>query len=69
MEYSETSLTDAAEANDLIKAEKLLKEGADVNEKSPSGYTPLMIASGLGNSQMVELLLTAGADVTILDNR
>ena len=68
-EYSGTSLTDVVEANDLIKAEKLLKEGADVNKKSPSGYTPLMIASGLGNSQMVELLLTAGADVTILDNR
>lgn len=63
------SLSDAVERNDLITAERLLKEGLDVNQKNASGFTPLMIASGLGNPQMVELMLTAGADTTMVDTR
>lgn len=64
-----TPLTEAVKQNDLVTAEKLLQNGADVNQRDTSGYTPLMIASGLGNYQMTELLLTAGADVHILDTR
>lgn len=63
------SLSDAVERNDLIMAERLLKDGHDVNRKNAAGFTPLMIASGLGNPQMVELLLTAGADTTMVDTR
>lgn len=62
-------LADAVERNDLITAERLLKEGHDVNRKNAVGFTPLMIAAGLGNPQMVELLLTAGADTTMVDTR
>jgi ankyrin repeat protein len=64
-----TPLIQAVENNDLITAAQLLRQGVDVNEKDTQGYTPLMIAAGYGNPQMVELLLTAGADVHILDTR
>lgn len=63
------TLADAVAQNDLIAAERLLKQGHDINKKDPAGFTPLMIAAGLGNPQMVELLLTAGADVFIMDSR
>ena len=50
-------------AGDLAATIALLRLGADANRRDPEGLTPLMIASGLGQPQMVELLLTAGADV------
>lgn len=63
------SLRNAVLQNDLNGAEQLLKQGHDVNVKDATSLTPLMIAAGLGNSQMVELLLTAGADVYVLDSQ
>ncbi len=63
------TLIQAVLSNDLAAATELLRQGQAVDRKDALGYTPLMLASGLGNPQMVELLLTAGADVSILDNR
>jgi ankyrin repeat protein len=41
----------------------LLKAGADPNLKSSSGFwTPLIFAADLGQSQMVSILLSSGAD-------
>jgi ankyrin repeat protein len=56
-------------AGDLAGARDLILSGADVNARETDGFTPLMIASGLGQPQMVELLLNAGADVLILEPR
>jgi len=56
-------------AGDLAAAIDLLRSGADANRPGPEGLTPLMIASGLGQSQMVELLLTAGAEVLAVEPR
>lgn len=56
-------------AGDLAAAIDLLRSGADANGRSPEGLTPLMIASGLGQPQMVAILLTAGADGLAVEPR
>jgi ankyrin repeat protein len=56
-------------AGDLATATGLLRTGVDPNRPGPEGLTPLMIAAGLGQAQMVELLLTAGADVLAVEPR
>jgi ankyrin repeat protein len=56
-------------AGDLATATILLRSGSDANGRSPEGLTPLMIASGHGQPQMVEILLRAGADVLAIDSR
>ena len=63
------TLEAAVRAGDLAVATDLVRSGSDVNGFTPEGLTPLMIASGLGHSQIVELLLTAGAQVSAVDPR
>ena len=54
----------AAQANDLVKVQKLLKKGIDVNVKNPhSLITPLGVASERGYEEMVRVLLKAKANV------
>ena len=43
--------------------EKLLKAGADANERGPQGETPLMLASRNGNLDAIKILLDHKADV------
>jgi ankyrin repeat protein len=62
------ALIDAVEKNDLPAADNLIRSGANVNERSPLPLTPLMIAAGRGSAQMVDKLLTAGADVHTIDS-
>ncbi|MFI6124598.1 ankyrin repeat domain-containing protein [Streptomyces sp. NPDC051064] len=63
------NLEAAIRAADLPAAIDLLRSGADVNRAGPEGLPPLMIASGLGQLQMVECLLTAGAPVHAIEPR
>ena len=63
------TLEAAIRAGDLAMATELIRSGAEVNRSTPEGFTPLMIASGLGQSQMVALLLTAGAQVLAVEPR
>lgn len=63
------NLFSALRAGDLEASVQLTAQGVDVNARGSDGFTPLMIAAGLGQSQAVELLLTAGADVHTLDPR
>lgn len=63
------TLETSIRASDLPAATRLLRAGVDVNYFGPEGLAPLMIASGLGNPQMVELLLTAGANVLAVEPR
>ena len=64
-----TPLSEVVRAGDLVAATRLLNAGAPVNGKDAGGYSPLMIAAGLGQVQMVELLLAADADPNLLDTR
>jgi ankyrin repeat protein len=50
-------------------AELLVAKGADVNATVEGGYTPLHVASGLGNAEMVSFLLAHGADANAKDRR
>lgn len=53
----------------LEVAELLVARGADVNAEGRTGYTPLHVASGLGQVKMAELLLNKGADINAKDAR
>ncbi|WP_306392256.1 ankyrin repeat domain-containing protein [Telluria beijingensis] len=59
----------AIRAGDLAALRAQLLDGADPGVRNPEGFTPLMVAAGLGHTQAVELLLAAGADVHALDSR
>ncbi len=67
-ENLEIALLAAVEANDLTLAATLIKRGANVNQRGPLPYTPLMIAAGRGSVQLVDMLLAAGADVHVVDS-
>ncbi len=63
------TLESAIRAGDLAATITLLRTGADVNRRGPEGFPPLLVAAGLGQAQLVELLLTAGADVLMVEPR
>jgi ankyrin repeat protein len=46
----------------------LLKHGADINQRSDDGKTPLMWAATRNNCDMMQFLLENGADVHAVDN-
>lgn len=52
---------------DFTAAKQLILEGIDVNRRGTRGFTPLMIAAGLGQPDMLELLLKADADPHMID--
>lgn len=68
-ERTDRSLEGSIRAGDLAAVIHVLRLRADVNIRGPDGLTALMIGSGLGQSQMVDLLLTAGADVLAVEPR
>ena len=41
----------------------LIEKGVDVNTKEPNGWSALMFATMLGETESVEILVKAGADV------
>lgn len=58
-----TPLYAAAAADQYEAVQVLLARGADVNKKLKRGQTALMIASYHGDTDMVRLLISSGADV------
>ncbi len=52
----------AIEFNDLSEVQRLLKGGADLQQRAANGHTPLMCAAGLGHTEILDLLLQNGAD-------
>jgi ankyrin repeat protein len=53
----------AVKADNTEEAKKLIKKGADANSRtSPSGWSALHYAARNGNVEIVQLLVSAGAD-------
>jgi hypothetical protein len=62
-----TLLLHAVHRNQLGTAAALLDAGADVNLPSSKRLTPLMMAAGYGNREMVALFLRHGANPRAVD--
>ncbi|MFC1745696.1 ankyrin repeat domain-containing protein [Candidatus Riflebacteria bacterium] len=63
------NLFDAIKSGDGRDVERLLDQGANINEKQKqNGFTPLMYACSLGNEDIIKILLKRGADVWTKDS-
>lgn len=62
-----TALHYAASGNSLEVTELLIERGARVDARAPNGRTPLMLAVLHADEALVDALLAAGADRTVLD--
>lgn len=62
-----TALMTAVEKQDAAGVGALIRGGADVNELDAGGNAPLVIAAYKGYTEIVRLLLAAGADVAAVD--
>lgn len=62
-----SSLMAAVKANDPVAVRRLLAEGASADQADASGDQPLVMAAYLGHTEVLELLLAAGADLTVVD--
>jgi ankyrin repeat protein len=62
-----TALHWAVRANDLAKAETLIRAGADAKAADRYGVTPLYLACVNGSAAMIAKLLDAGADANSVD--
>lgn len=57
------AIHDAARAGDLERVQKLVVQGADVNEKAVRDETALMLAALAGQGEIVNYLLQRGANI------
>jgi ankyrin repeat protein len=62
-----TALHRAIGVSDVVKAESLIRAGADVNVANRYGVTPLSLAAAEGNARLLDALVKAGADVRKAD--
>ena len=62
-----TALMTAVNNNDIFSVQKLIGQGVDVNELDANRDAPLVIAAYKGYTEIVKLLLEAGADITAVD--
>jgi uncharacterized protein len=62
-----TALMDAVIRNDAAAVKKLIAQGVNVSELDDNQDAPLVMAAYKGYTEIVKLLLEAGADVTAVD--
>jgi ankyrin repeat protein len=60
---ADPALLEAAAAGDVTAVQAELQQGANVNAHGSAGQTPLMAAAVRGNTQVLDVLLAAGADL------
>ena len=65
---SSGSLTNAVTSGDAHAVSALLANGVDVNESTSGGQTALILAVIFGHTNLVKLLVKAGADPNLRDN-
>lgn len=65
---SAVPLTQAVTSGDAVAVNSALAGGADVNERNSGGQTALILAVIFGHTNLVQLLLNAGADPRLRDN-
>jgi hypothetical protein len=65
---SSFSLTNAVTSGDESTVSTLLDNGADVNETTNGGQTALILAIIFGHTNLVRMLMNAGADPQLRDN-
>jgi hypothetical protein len=66
--YGATALFNAILKERTPMVESMLKNGIDINVKTPDGTTPLMAAVTKGNIEIMQLLVTKGAEVNAQNN-
>lgn len=62
-----SALMKAVQHNDPATVKRLIAEGVNVSELDANGDAPLVMAAYKGYTEVVRLLLEAGADVTAVD--
>ena len=65
---SSIPLTSAVTSGDEKAVSALLANGADVNERTGGGQTPLILAVVFGHTNIIRMLVGAGADPQQRDN-
>jgi ankyrin repeat protein len=63
-----TGLVDAVERGDLAAVQRLLDDGADVNERDERGRTAVTAAALVDRVDIAKVLIDAGADVDLQDS-
>jgi ankyrin repeat protein len=51
--------------SDVEQLRKLIHEGADIQTRDKTGYSYLHLAAGVGNPEMIEILIQAGLPVDL----
>jgi len=67
--YCDTAIHRATELGDVESLRILLNAGLSINERTVDGKTPLMLAAGQINSDIVRILCELGADVEARDTK
>ncbi|CAB4396890.1 ankyrin [Rhizophagus irregularis] len=58
----------AAANGDIQRVTELIRSGLSPNSKDSNGYTPLAAAASYNHFDLIEFLISEGADVNIRDN-
>ena len=60
-----TDLTEAVLSRDAKSVKKFIRKGADINSRRHDGKSPLNVASWLGFTDIVRILLDHGTDIDL----